>query len=154
MELPKVGILMSAFLKAQLSYFTVVWMSHTNSLNDKINPLLKSCLIIIYNDNFEEMLMKDNSSSIRHNNIHTLAVQMYIAANSTSPKIMSDIFKLRDNTHYYLSHTIQFLVDPIHSIFKGSELASYLGTRIWEQIPAEILTLLMVLKKKLESESL
>ena len=76
MELPKVGILMSAFLKAQLSYFTVVWMSQTNSLNDKINPLLKSCLIIIYNDNFEEMLMKDNSSSIRHNNIHTLAVQM------------------------------------------------------------------------------
>ena len=67
---------------------------------------------------------------------------------------MNDIFKLRDNIHYYLSHTLQFLVDPIHSIFKGSELASYLGPRIWEQIPAEILTLLMVLKKKLESENL
>ena len=51
---------------------------------------------------------------------------------------MNDIFKLRENTHYDLRHTSQFLIDPIHSVFNGSESASYLGLKIWEEIPTEI----------------
>ena len=43
---------------------------------------------------------------------------------------MNDIFKLRENTHYDLRHTSQFLIDPIHSVFNGSESASYLGPKI------------------------
>ena len=38
-----------------------------------------------------------------------------------SPEIMIGIFKLRENTHYNLRRTSQFLVDPIHSVFNGSE---------------------------------
>ena len=55
-----------------------------------------------------------------------------------SPEIMIGIFKLRENTHYNLRRTSQFLVDPIHSVFNGSEWASYLGPKIWEQIPFKI----------------
>ena len=59
------------------------------------------------------MLVKDNSVSIHPNNIHTLAIEMYKVANGMSPNIMNDIFKLRENTHYNLSHASQFVVDPI-----------------------------------------
>ena len=51
---------------------------------------------------------------------------------------MSNIFKLRENKHYNLRHASQFLVDLIHSMSHGSESASYLGPKIWEQIPLEI----------------
>ena len=88
--------------------------------------------------NFEKLLVKDNSVSIRHNNVDTLAIEMYKVTNDMSPEIMNDIFKLRENTRYNLRHTSQFLVDPIHSVFNGSESASYLGPKIWEQIPCEI----------------
>ena len=54
-----------------------------------------------------------------------------------SPKIMSELFKLRDTTCYNLRHTLQFLTDPIHSAYNGTESASYLGPNIWEQIHAE-----------------
>ena len=141
MELPKRRILMNAFFKAQFNYCPAVWMFHNRSLNNKINRLHERCLRIIYNDkhsNFEELLVKDNSVSIHHNNIHTLAIEMYKVANGMSPDIMNDIFKLRENTHYNLRHTSQFLVDPIHSVFNGSESASYLGPKIWKQIPFEI----------------
>ena len=37
-----------------------------------------------------------------------------------------------------LRYTIQFLVGVIHSVLNGSESASYLGPKIWEQIPTEI----------------
>ena len=55
-----------------------------------------------------------------------------------SPKIISKVFKLRDTPCYNLRHTSQFSTDPIHSVYNGTESASYLGPKIWEQIPAEI----------------
>ena len=109
-------------------------MFHIRSLNNKINRLHERCLRIIYNDkhsNFEELLVKDNSVSIHYNNIHTQAIEIYKVANGICPEIMNDIFKLRENTHYNLRGTSQFLVDPIHSVFNGSESASYLGPKIW-----------------------
>ena len=95
---------------------------------------------IIYNykhSNFEELLVKDNSVSIHHNNIY-IAIEIYKVANGICPEIMNDIFKLRENTHYNLKGTSQFLSDPIHSVLNVSESASYLGARIWEEIPTDI----------------
>ena len=51
---------------------------------------------------------------------------------------MNNIFKLRENTHNNVRGTSQFLVNPIHSVFSGSESASYLGPKIWEEIPTDI----------------
>ena len=141
MELSKRLILMNVFFKAQFNYFPAVWMIHNCSLNNKINRLHERCLRIIYSDkhsDFEERFIKDHSVSIRHNNIQTLPIEMYKVANGMSPEIMNDIFKLKEHTHYYLRHASQFVVDPIHSVFNGSESALYLGPKIWEQIPFEI----------------
>ena len=33
---------------------------------------------------------------------------------------------------------LQFSADPIYSVYKETELAWYLGPKIWEQVPAEI----------------
>ena len=55
-----------------------------------------------------------------------------------SPDIMNEVFKLRNTPHYNLRHTSHFSTDPIHSVYNGTESASYLGPKIWEQIPAEI----------------
>ena len=84
MELPKRRLLLNAFFKAQFNYCPVVWMFHPRSLNSKINRLYERCLRIIYNDkhsNFDVLLEKDNSVSIYHNNIHSLATEMYKVAN-------------------------------------------------------------------------
>ena len=111
------------------------------SLNNKSIDCMNIVERIIYNDKrscFKELLVKDNSVSEHHNNIHNLAIEMYKVANSMSPHIMIYVFKLRDEAHYHLRHTAQFLVDPIHSIYNSTEPFSYLGPKIWEQIPTEI----------------
>ena len=116
-------------------------MFHNRSLNNKINRLYERYLRIIYNDkntNFEELLNNDNSVSIHHNNVHALAIEMYKVANSMPPEIMNEVFKLKGNTHYNLRHTSQFSADALHSVYNGAESASYLGLKIWEQIPSEI----------------
>ena len=78
-------------------------MFHNHLLNNKISQIHERCLRIIYNDkhsNFEERLVKDNSVSIRHNNIQTLAIEMYKwhIANGISPEITNNIFKVGENT--------------------------------------------------------
>ena len=96
MELPKRRILMNAFFKAQFNYCPIVWMLHSRSLNNKNNRLHELCLRIIYNDkhsSFEELLVKDNSVSVHHNNIHTLAIEMYKVVNGISSEIMSEFLK-------------------------------------------------------------
>ena len=55
-----------------------------------------------------------------------------------SPKIMSKAFRLRDSPCHCLWHTSQFSTDPIQGVYNGTESASYLGPKIWEQIPSEI----------------
>ena len=140
MKLPKRCTLMNAFFKSQFNYCPI-WMFHNRSLNSKINRLHERCLRIIYKDkysNFEELLNKDNSVSLHHNNVHALATEMYKVANSMSPEIMNEVFKLKGNPHYSLRHISQFSVDPTHSVYNGAESASYLGPKIWEQKPSEI----------------
>ena len=113
MELPKRRILTKAFFKAQFNYSPTVWRFHNRSLNNKINRLHERCLRIIYKNkhsNFEELLVNDNSVSIHHNNIHTLATEMYKVANSMSPEIMNEILKLRENIHYSLRQFHNFLL--------------------------------------------
>ena len=117
---------MNAVFKAQFNYYSIIWMFHSRSLNSKINRLHEQCLGIIYN------------ISIRYNNIHALPIELDKIANDMSPKIMSEVFKLRDFPCYNLRHTSQSSADPIHSVYDGTESASYLGPNIWEQIPVEI----------------
>ena len=55
-----------------------------------------------------------------------------------SPKKIGEVLKLRYTPCYNLRHSSQFSTDPIHSVYRGTESVSYLGPKIWEQIPAEI----------------
>ena len=147
---------MNAFFKAQFNYCPVVWMFHSRSLNNKINRLHERCLRIIYNDkhsNFEELLVKDNSVSIHHNYIHTLAIEIYKVANGICPEIMNDIFKLRENTHYNLRGTSQFLVDPILVFSMVVNQRLIWDSRFVKKYPliSKIKTLLLDLKIKSKS---
>ena len=86
-------------------------MFHSRSLNNKINRLQERCLRIIYSNkhsNFDKLLNKDNSVSIHYKNIHALAIELYKISNNMSPKIMIEVFKLRDNPCLNLQHTLQF----------------------------------------------
>ena len=51
--------------------------------------------------NFEDLLLKDNSSNIHENNIHILLIEIYESINNLSPPIMKDFFDL-NNTRYDL----------------------------------------------------
>ena len=68
------------FFKAQFKYCPIVWMFHSRFSFNKINKLHERCLRSIYNgksSNFQELLVKNNLVSLHHNNIHSIAIEMY-----------------------------------------------------------------------------
>ena len=136
MELGKRRMLINAFFKSQFIYCPVICMCHSRALNNKIIRLHEQCLRIIYNDKtstFKELLEKDNSVSIHYRNIEALAIEMNKVANGISPEIMDKMFQLRENSHYNLRYTSEFVFQPIHSVYHGSESVSYLELKIWEK---------------------
>ena len=130
MELGKRKILMNAFFNCQFNYCPVIWMCHSRALNNKMKRLHGRCLRTIYNDKtsaFKELLERDNSVSTHYRNIQTLAIEMYKVGNVISPEITNEIFQLTEKSHYNLRYTSEFINPPIHSVYHGSESASYLG---------------------------
>ena len=60
-------MLMNAFSNSQFSHCPLVWMSHSRSINTKINNLHFRALRMIYNDvtaSFQDLLYRDKSVSL------------------------------------------------------------------------------------------
>ena len=111
----------------------------SRNLSNKINRLHGRCLRVIYNDktsSFEQLLENNNSVSIHHRSILTIAIEMYKVTNGLlSPEIMNEIFQIREESRYNLRYTSHFTIPPIHSVYNGRESVSYMGPQIWELIP-------------------
>ena len=94
---------MNTFFKSQFSYFSLSWMFHSCTLNNKLNRLHERWLSIIYNDNASSLidLLEINSSvSVHQRNIQIFATKLYKFVNGFSLKLVSDCFKLNNMTVY------------------------------------------------------
>ena len=78
-DIIKERILMNAFLKSQVSYYPLIWMCCNRSLNNKINRLHERFVTIMYSNNLsiQQFLKRDRSVSVHHQNIRSLAIEMF-----------------------------------------------------------------------------
>ena len=131
---------MKAFIEAQFSYCSIIWMFHSRTLNNRINNLHERALRIVYNDHtstFSELLERDNSFSIHHRNLQKLATEMYKLKNNLSPAFMQTLFKSRDITYNLRTHR-EFQSEKIRTSIYGSETISYRGPKTWDLVPDDI----------------
>ena len=76
----KKKILMTAFIESQFSYCPLVWMFCSRAMNNKINRIHERALRLVYQDYmtpFKDLLIRDNSLSFHHRNIHQVAIEMF-----------------------------------------------------------------------------
>ena len=65
-----------SFVTSRFSYCPLIWMLHSRRLINKINSIHERALRITYPDNrsaFKELVNKNNSVSIHHENLQVLA---------------------------------------------------------------------------------
>ena len=137
----KKRIVMNTFFMSEFSYCPLVSMCCNRSLNTKINQLHEQCLWIVYNDkesNFNEILVKDCSVSIHHQNLQKLAVKIFKVSRGLSPEIVNKLFQFREQIPYELRQRCQFQILWVHSVFSGTESLKFLGPKVWALVPNEM----------------
>ena len=80
MGLGKKKLQVNSYFAAQLSYFPLVWISHSRSNSNKITHLHERCLRLIYSDkssSYEGCLERDGSVFIHNKNIQALQLKLW-----------------------------------------------------------------------------
>ena len=83
---------------SQFSYCLLVWMFHSRTLNNKINPLHERCLRIVYNDKkstYENLIVRDTFVSVHIRNLQILATKMFKVHGDLSAAIFKELFTKR-----------------------------------------------------------
>ena len=80
----------------------------------------------------------DSSVSMHHKKLQKLVVENYKVMNRLSHEVMNEVFRLHMQNHYSLRISSAFQISTFNTIFKGKENTSYLGLKIWKQVPEEI----------------
>ena len=86
---------------------------------------------------FEEFLVKDISFTIHHQNIESLAIKVYKAMNNLPGGNLSEFF-VWNNHNYNLRSRSDLTVPSMNTVSNGQNSISYLGSAIWNSIPAEL----------------
>ena len=95
-------------------------MFHSRKSNNKINLLHERALRMIYNDqisSFQELLDKDNSFTVHHFNIQSLAIEMFKVINNIAATIIDDLFTTYHS--YDLCSKSNFVVPSVRTVHNG-----------------------------------
>ena len=110
-----------AFISSQFGYCPLAWFFCSQKINNRINRIQERALRIVYKDyvsTFAQLLEKDSSVSIHIRNLQILATEIFKARNVRRDTIFE-------------SHRIQ-------TQRYGIESLTYLGPKIWSQVPSDI----------------
>ena len=126
LKLKQRKLLLNAFITAQFSYASVIWMFHSRKANNRINRIHERALRLAYKDytsTFDELLLKDNSFKVHHRNLQKLAIEIFKVKLGLAPEIMKNIFPIIENP-YDLRNETKFKSRNVHTVRYGIETAS------------------------------
>ena len=83
------------------------------------------------------VLEKDKSVTIHEKHLQLLATEMYKILNGLSPKIINDIFPLKENSIKLRSNN-KFKTFNVKSVYFGTETITFRCPKTWALIPNEI----------------
>ena len=111
-------IIFKSFFEAKFKYCPLIWMFCSRKANNRINKLHEQALRIVYDDDissFEQLLEQDDSFTIHHQNIQTMAMEMYKIKHGLSANCFNNIFVNIDDDMYNLRSGCDFRVPSVNT---------------------------------------
>ena len=134
---------MNAFINSQFSYAPLVSLSFSRTTNIRIYQLHYRALKCVYDDEFstfQELWDKDQSITIHHESIQYLAIELYKVRSGEGPRLLNDIFQIRDIPENCVAKSLRSQRDFYNphnpkTVRFGSETLRALGPKIWDAVP-------------------
>ena len=136
------SLLMKSFVESQFAYSPLVWMFHDRGSNNKINRVHERALRFVYKDDihtFKELLIRDNSVTIHHRNIHAVAIEMFKSLHNVQIDLMDDIFIKSSEFNVQRTRSQNDFMRPrVNTVHYGNDSLRDFGPRVWNILPNEI----------------
>ena len=137
MDLPKIKVLMKAFITFQFSYCPLIWMLHSWTLNNCVNNIHGRFLRLTYKDNkssFKQLLGKDHSVTVHQKNLQVIVTEIFKVKSNLAPDIMKDVFELKEHPCNVLLESNHFTRRNVKATYYGLLSIKYLAPQIWELV--------------------
>ena len=129
--------LSEAYIMSTFKYRPLIWMFCNKTANNQINKIHKRSLRLVdqlEDENFEDLLIKDNSWTIYESNIQTLLIEIYKTLNHIRPIIMQEFFDLKV-TLYSLRNNNLLKLPKTNTLRFGTQALCFKGSLIWNTVP-------------------
>ena len=134
----KKRIIFKSFIESQFKYSPLIWMFYSRKTNSKINRLHERALRIVYSDyncTFNELLEKDGSFNIHHQNIQRLMIEIFKIKNDLSDSPLKQYLTFSNRSS---RNETDFIVPSVNTVLKGKNSLRYLGPILWNSLPLKI----------------
>ena len=136
----KKRLVFNAVIKSPLNYCPLIWMFSSRRSNNLINRIHERSLRTVYNDTsstFQELLKRNRSVSIHHNNIQILTTEVFKVVNNTCPPIMNPFFDFREN-RYSIRKFQEMRQQTVRTVRYGLETALYRAPQLRSLVPRDL----------------
>ena len=88
-----------------------------------------------------EELSKDGSVFMHHKNLQKLVLEIYKVISGLCHEIINEVFQFQIQNHHNLRNYSTFRIPSFNTFFREKASVSYLGPKIWNQLPDEMKSL-------------
>ena len=128
----------NAIIKSHCSCCPLIWMVSFRISSNLINRIHERSLRTVYNDTsstFHELLQRNRSASTHHNNIQTLAKEVFKVLNNICPPIIKTFFDFSEN-RYNIRQFQEMTLRKVRTVRYGYETALCRAPQLWSLVPA------------------
>ena len=129
-----------SFIFSNFNYCPAIWLMCSQANMKKLEKLNCRALRFVYDDyvsSYEELLLKNNHSSISVHYMHCLASEVYKCINDIAPEYLRNIF-VKQNHGYSLRDHCSLIQNRFKTVKYGYNSFGYLGAKIWNKMSINI----------------
>ena len=135
-------VIYNSFIKANFDYCPLIWAFCNKGDLQKLQKLQNRAIRFVYGDydcESVDLITKYNMKSILQCNIYEIAVEMFKCFNDVAPSYISALFK-KQNNGYRTRNFNNFVLRCPRTVKYGQKCLSYIGARIWNNLPVSLKT--------------
>ena len=133
-------LIYNTYVASNFNYCSIIWMLSSKTNMEKLERTNKRALRFVtnkYHLSYEEICNQEKQLSVYRRCLKNAAILMYKIKKGISPKYVSELFSVHQ-VQYDMRDNDRMSLPNYNTITFGKNSFSYIGAKLWNNIPVEI----------------